>query len=175
MTLRLILIRHAKSSWDDPFSDDHARVLNARGIASAKAIGGWMRDNGYEPEEILCSDASRTHETANLIMAELSTAPKLRLMKSLYHAAPDTLMDTIHRESVKTVALIGHNPGIGMFANGMVGNAPDHARFSGYPTCATTVIDFDAESWSAVQRHTGECVDFIVPRDLIGTTGGTDR
>ncbi len=44
MTLRLILIRHAKSSWSDPFADDHARVLNARGQDSAKAVGEWMAD-----------------------------------------------------------------------------------------------------------------------------------
>ncbi|KJZ19058.1 SixA phosphatase family protein [Loktanella sp. S4079] len=175
MTLRLILTRHAKSSWSDPFADDHARELNARGRASAAAIGGWLKGRDYIPETVLCSDATRTHETAKLIFDALGTKPKLRLMPSLYHAAPDTLMDSIHRETANVIALIGHNPGIGMFANGLVANAPDHARFSGYPTCATTVIDFHAESWSAVQRHTGTCVDFIVPRDLIGTTGGTDH
>ncbi|SFR31457.1 phosphohistidine phosphatase [Yoonia tamlensis] len=172
MTLRLILIRHAKSNWDDPFSDDHARVLNARGLASATAIGAWMADKGYQPDEILCSDARRTAQTADLIIAALPAPPKLRLMHALYHAAPDTLMDTIHRESVTTVALIGHNPGIGMLANMLVDTAPDHARFTGYPTCATTVIDFNIPDWAAMQRHSGTCVDFIVPRDLIGTTGG---
>ena len=172
MTLRLILIRHAKSNWDDPFSDDHARVLNTRGLASATAIGQWMADNGYQPDEILCSDARRTAQTADLIIAALPKPPKLRLMHALYHAAPDTLMDTIHRETVTTVALIGHNPGIGMLANMLVADAPDHTRFSGYPTCATTVIDFDITNWTAMQRHSGTCTDFIVPRDLIGTTSG---
>jgi phosphohistidine phosphatase len=172
MTLRLILIRHAKSNWDDPFSDDHARVLNARGMASASAIGRWMSENGYQPDEILCSDARRTQQTADLIVDALPTRPNLRLMHALYHAAPDTLMDTVHRESVTTVALIGHNPGVGMLANMLVANAPDHARFAGYPTCATTVIDFDVTTWTAIQRHSGTCTDFIVPRDLIGTTGG---
>ena len=172
MTLRLILIRHAKSNWDDPFDDDHARVLNARGLASATAIGAWMADKGYQPDEILCSDARRTAQTADLIIAALPTTPTLRFMHRLYHAAPDTLMDTIHRESVPTVALIGHNPGIGMLANMLVADAPEHARFTGYPTCATTVIDFDTDNWTAMQRHSGTCIDFIVPRDLIGTTGG---
>lgn len=171
MTLRLILIRHAKSSWGDPFSDDHARVLNARGRASAVAIGEWLASHGYIPDDVLCSDATRTRETADLISPPLTPTPKLRLSAGLYHAAPDTLMDMMHRETVTTVAIIGHNPGIGMFASGMVATAPKHAQFAAYPTCATTVIDFDAPHWGAVQRHTGRCVDFIVPRDLIGTTG----
>lgn len=174
MTLRLILIRHAKSNWDDPFSDDHARILNERGRASATAIGDWLQTSGYVPDTILCSDAVRTRETAERILAALHTAPKLRLLQRLYHAAPDTIMDIVQRETQPTIAVIGHNPGIGMLANGLVATAPDHARFSGYPTCATSVIDFDAPRWSEIKRHTGKCVDFIVPRDLIGTTGTAD-
>ena len=65
MTKRLILIRHAKSSWSDPFADDHARVLNKRGIASARAVGAWLAENDYVPQMILCSDSARTQETAD--------------------------------------------------------------------------------------------------------------
>ena len=54
MTCRLILIRHAKSSWDDPMADDHARVLNGRGRASAAAIGGWLAAKSYLPDVVLC-------------------------------------------------------------------------------------------------------------------------
>jgi phosphohistidine phosphatase len=67
------------------------------------------------------------------------------------------------------VAVIGHNPGIGMLANSLVKQAPAHHRFSDYPTCATSVIDFDLTSWSEVKHQSGTCTDFIVPRDLIGT------
>lgn len=171
MTKRLILIRHAKSSWSDPFADDHARVLNKRGRASAGAIGNWLADRGYIPDIVLCSDASRTKETADLILPALSPQPKLRLSGMLYHAAPDTIMDMIHRETSQTVAVVAHNPSIGMLANALVISPPDHHRFGDYPTCATTVIDFDTETWTTVQRRSGICVDFVVPRDLIGTTG----
>ncbi|PJI93162.1 phosphohistidine phosphatase [Yoonia maricola] len=169
MTLRLILIRHAKSSWSDPFADDHARVLNTRGRASAEAIGGWMVQEGYLPDTVLCSDAIRTQETAKLILAALEPKPHLKLSGRIYHAAPDTIIDMVQRQVDQTVAVIGHNPGIGMLANALVKAAPTHHRFSDYPTCATTVIDFEIERWVEVKPRTGHCKAFVVPRDLIGT------
>lgn len=171
MTKRLILIRHAKSSWNDPFDDDHARVLNKRGEAAATAIGGWLAENRYIPQSVLCSDARRTQDTAALILPSLSPAPKLRLSGMLYHAAPDTILDLVQRETADTVAVIAHNPSIGMLANALVRTAPDHHRFSDYPTCAATIIDFDIGTWMTLERGSGTCVDFVVPRDLIGTAG----
>ena len=169
MTLRLILIRHAKSSWDDPFGDDHERVLNKRGRASATAIGAWMAKECYLPNIVLCSDAARTQETAALVLASLNPQPDLKLSGAIYHASPDTILDLVQKQSVKTVAVIGHNPGIGMLANALVAKAPMHHRFSDYPTCGTTVMDFDGDSWSQIKPRKGRCIDFTVPRDLIGT------
>ena len=171
MTKRLILIRHAKSSWNDPFDDDHARALNTRGEAAATAIGGWLAENGYIPQNVLCSDARRTQDTAALILPCLSADPKLQLSGMLYHAAPDTILDLVQKETADTVAVIAHNPSIGMLANALVRTAPDHRRFNDYPTCATTVIDFDIDTWMTMKRGSGTCVDFVVPRDLIGTAG----
>ena len=169
MTLRLILIRHAKSSWDDPFGDDHARVLNKRGRASAEAIGAWLAAQGHIPDVVLCSDAARTQETAALILPALAPNPTLELSGRIYHAAPDTILDLIHQQTTQTVAVIGHNPGIGMLANALVTTPPAHHRFSDYPTCATTVIDFDVGGWRELEPKSGQCKAFVVPRDLIGT------
>jgi len=164
----VILIRHGKSSWDDPFGDDHARVLNARGRDAAKAIGIWLAENGYVPDLLLVSDAERTVETANLIVPAFGdTTPEVRYKARLYHASPDTVLETVQRQTANTIAVIGHNPGIGMAANGLVASPPHHTRFSDYPTCATTIIDFD----SPIAMRKGVCVDFIVPRDLIGAAG----
>lgn len=168
MTKRLILIRHAKSSWDDFDQDDHARVLNKRGEQSAPAIGTWMQKMGYLPDVILCSDAERTRQTARLIMGQLDAAPTLELRSSLYHAAPDTVIDLIKKQSTSTVAVIGHNPGIGTVASLLVDKRPKHHRFSDYPTCATCVLAFDVAEWAQIER--GTCRDFIVPRDLLGST-----
>lgn len=161
MTRRLILIRHAKSGWDDPMADDHERVLTRRGEKAAIAIGRWLQRMGYVPDRILSSDATRTRQTAAHISLGLDPAPPLTFAPALYHAAPDTIFDLVQSETGST-AVIGHNPGIAMLAHGLVRARPKHDRFSDYPTCATTVIDFA----DAIVPGTGHCIDFIVPRDL---------
>jgi phosphohistidine phosphatase len=166
VTLTLILIRHAKSSWDDPFADDHARVLNERGRAGATAIGAWLAANWHLPEVILCSDAARTQQTAALILPHLTPAPVLQLVPALYHASPETMLDLLHKQTASSIAMIGHNPGIGMLAGGMISRHPAHPRFSDYPTCATTVVRFDIAQWRDAARHSGTCAAFVAPADL---------
>ncbi|MEJ6509657.1 MAG: histidine phosphatase family protein [Octadecabacter sp.] len=164
---RLILIRHAKSSWDDPFGDDHARTINTRGREAAAAIGKWLVANGYQPDLVLISDAVRAVETSELVLAALDPNTTTKYKPSLYHASPDTILDIVQREDAKCIAVIAHNPGIGMLAFGLAAQAPDHRRFDDYPTCATTVLDFSC----AIDRELGHVVDFVVPRDLIGAAG----
>lgn len=168
MTKRLILIRHAKSSWDDPLSGDHARVLNARGRASAVAVGGWLKSNGYLPDAIHTSDAARTLETTDLLVASLGSAPEVHQHARMYHAGAATLWDVLKKAKGDTVALVAHNPGIAMFAEEAVGHAPEHDRFMDYPTCATLVCDFPINNWAEAVSRSGQVVDFVVPRDLIG-------
>lgn len=165
--MRLILIRHAKSSWDDPFGDDHDRVLNKRGRDAARAIGTWLQTKGYAPDRVLVSDAKRTVKTADLILPCLEHNPGIDYLPALYHAAPDTVLDLAQRRTETCIAVIAHNPGIGMLARALTVKAPDHRRFDDYPTCATTVIDFAGP----IAIGTGTVVDFVVPRDLIGAAG----
>ncbi len=171
MTLRLILIRHAKSSWDEPAQDDHDRPLNDRGRASADAIGAWLSAKGYVPDQVQCSDAARTVETWGRIAKVLQPTPTVSYRPSLYHASASAMLDVLRRSTGRVVAMIGHNPGIGSFACGIVGQRPDHPRYFDYPTCATAVIDFDADTWANLAPGSGRVVDFTVPRDLIGGDG----
>lgn len=167
MTLRLILTRHAKSGWDDPFEDDHARPLNDRGRAAAQAIGAWLAAEGYVPDSVLCSDARRTAETWELVSKAFSEAPTVSYSNRLYHASADAMLQVLQGASGNTVMIIGHNPGIAYFAAALVANRPGHPRFADYPTCATTIIDFEARDWSQVRPGLGSVVAFTVPRDLI--------
>ncbi|SEW47376.1 phosphohistidine phosphatase [Cognatiyoonia koreensis] len=159
---RLILIRHAKSGWDDPMADDHDRVLTERGRTAAKSIGEWLAAQGYVPDVMLVSDAARTVETHRHICDGLGQTPKTSFHPTLYHAAPDTILDLAMRQPDETIAVIAHNPGIAMAAHGLVRTRPRHSRFSDYPTCATTVIDFEGD----IRVNQGTCIDFTVPRDL---------
>lgn len=167
MALRLILIRHAKSAWDDPMAEDHARVLNERGRKSATALGQWLATNGYLPQLCLCSDAARTRETWERIAAELPQPVRVSHRAELYHAGSQRLLGTLRRATADTVALVAHNPGIGDFANALLRKRPEHPRYPDYPTGATAVIDFDIEDWSDLALRSGTLADFVVPRDLI--------
>ncbi len=168
MTRRLILIRHAKSGWDDPFADDHERTLTSRGQASAGAIGAWLAAKGYLPDRVLCSTATRTVQTLDLILPHLPARPAIDYLDSLYHASAPGILGVLKQARGATVAIIGHNPGIGDLACGVVRARPGHARFPAYPTGATTVIDFAIDDWSQVRPGSGTVAGFIVPRDLIG-------
>lgn len=165
MTKRLILIRHAKSSWDAPF-DDHARTLNERGRSAATAIGGWLKTNGYLPDTIYTSDAARTMETTDRLTAALGTTPDVTALNEMYHSTPATLLNVVHQAQGDTVALVAHNPGIAFFADDIVRKHPEHSRFQDYPTCATLVCDFDIKKWADAVARSAHVVDFVVPKDL---------
>jgi len=159
---RLILMRHAKSSWDDPLLDDHARVLNGRGRISADALGDWLRAKLYKPDQALVSDAARTRET----FARLNFICDTRFTSALYHAGARTMMQVLKGAQGNTVLMIGHNPGIAEFAEQIVAQPPDHMRFYDYPTCATTVMEFDIDDWAKVKSGTGQVLDFVIPREI---------
>ncbi len=161
MTLRLILMRHAKSSWGDPGQDDHDRPLNKRGCASADALGDWLRAQGHVPDQILCSSAARTRETCERLRLD---APVTHLA-SLYLAAPQQMFAALGQATGKTVLMIGHNPGIATLAARIIDRPPAHLRFFDYPTGATLVTRFDAASWDTITN--GRVVDFTVPHDLL--------
>ena len=166
MTLRLILTRHAKSSWDDPLMSDHDRPLNERGKAAAVDLGTWLASRGYLPEQVLCSDAQRTWETWSMIAAQLPTKPVLDLKPSLYHASADVMLAVLRHAAAGVVMMVGHNPGIAEFAHRIVSRAPMNPEFQKYATGATLVCDFAVDNWADVNWGMGSPNDFIVPREL---------
>jgi len=163
---RLILTRHAKSSWDDPLTPDHDRPLNERGKAAAADLGQWLASRGYVPDEVLCSDALRTRKTWSGIAPALPGTPVLELKPALYHAGPDVMLAVLRHATGDCVMMIGHNPGIAEFAAKLVAHAPKNAEFARYPTGATLVADFTIDSWDQVGWGMGVADDFIVPREI---------
>jgi phosphohistidine phosphatase len=162
MTRTLILMRHAKSSWDDFMQPDHDRPLNKRGIASARALGDWLRGKGYIPDKVISSSATRTQETFDGL--NLSVTPEYT--HALYHAGAEKMLDVLQGAQGACVLMLGHNPGIADFVERLVNASPAHARFLDYPTGATTVIRFDVENWRAVRFGQGTVQDFVIPREL---------
>lgn len=167
MTLRLILTRHAKSSWDNSAMDDHDRPLNGHGRMQATAVGEWLASRGYVPGLVLCSTAARTKETCDLVLAELGEGTEVRWERGLYHATPGQMLDVLRGAAAgTTVMMVGHNPGCAYAAGALAATQPVHPRFGHYPTAATTVYNFVAESWDLAAWGSGQVLDFAVPRDL---------
>ena len=164
MTRTLILTRHAKSSWGDLSLDDHERPLNKRGRKSAAAIADWLREKGWLPDEVLSSTSTRTRETWDRMGLQ---ADKVCFHRTLYHAGSDDMLAELSGATEPTVLMLGHNPGISVFASRIVRRAPDHPRFHDYPTCATTVIQFDIDDWANIRWRSGTVLDFTIPRELL--------
>lgn len=159
---RLILTRHAKSSWDDPSQPDHDRPLNDRGRRSARALGDWLASRGYEPEEVLCSTSQRTRETwERVAVAPLETRPNVRFDAALYHAEPEKMLSILRTAEAPTVMMLGHNPGIAAFAALLPARVPLDPDFRRYPTAATLVVDFQTDSWADIQPGQGSVLDFV--------------
>jgi len=164
MSRRLILMRHAKSSWDTPDLDDKERPLNPRGRRSAAALGKWLTEKGYLPDMVLCSSSQRTRETLDGL--KLGVTP-VKYLDALYHASTNVLLDTLRESGAgKTALILTHNPGCANFADRILSDPHDHDDFHNYPTGATLVADLPVEHWSDAKFHSGKVVDFIVPRDL---------
>jgi len=167
VSLTLILMRHAKSAWDDPALDDFDRPLNGRGRASAPVIGRWLSERGHLPDEVVVSGARRTVETWSRMAGNLPATATMRSDPVLYHASPETMLGLMKGAASPTTMFIGHNPGLAEFA-GRLARAPyPHDRFVDFPTGAVAVMNFDAASWGRVDWGTAEVVDFAVPRELM--------
>lgn len=168
---RLILLRHAKSSWADPETLDHDRPLNARGRAAAALMGGWLAKRNDIPDHVLLSDSARTIETWALARTALPQAPEGALTPRLYHAAPETMLSVLRTApaSAHCVLLIGHQPGISALARKLSnGSAPPACTraFTRFPTGAAAVLDFEIADWTQAEWGGARFTAFAAPREI---------
>lgn len=175
--LTLILLRHAKSSWDDPGLDDFDRPLAKRGRKAAPEVGSALARMGLRPDLVLCSTAVRTRQTLEIVLDELGPpAPRVIFDERLYMATSDRLIKRLHAVGAdetgalpSTVMMVGHNPGLEELAIRLVGRgaAEDTARMSAkFPTAAVAVIAFDGDDWTALAPGEGRLEHFLTPKRL---------
>lgn len=166
----LLLLRHAKSSWDDPDLDDFDRPLNDRGRRDAPRMGEWLNESPYKPGLVLSSSSKRTRETWALLSDELDHPPSPGFEEGLYHASAPTIIGAARRlpEEIDTAMIIGHNPGLGRAMNELAGTGPGRLRrrmASKVPTCALAVLRWDGD-WEDARAGRAELVEFVRPKDL---------
>ena len=165
---RLLLLRHAKSSWAEPGTRDHDRPLNERGRLSARRIGAYLSDAGLVPDLVLCSSAARTCETVARLGLPDSAA--IEVTHDLYLAHPETVIDLVRAvdDTVGTLMVVGHNPTTHEVALDLAG-AGDPGALARlgrkYPTGALAVLAVP-EPWRTVAPGTATLEQFVSPRDL---------
>lgn len=133
---------------------------------AAKAIGKWLKENRYCPKSVYSSTARRTSQTWAHIAKNCHLADEVQFTSALYLASPDRMLTILQGSRSDSVMMLGHNPGTAMLAAALVKSPPAHPKFDQYPSAATVVIDFEAESWADITRHSGRVEAFVVPRDL---------
>ena len=168
---RLLLFRHAKSSWDDASLPDIARPLNARGRRAAPLIGQYLEEQRLFPDRILCSSSQRTRETLAAVLPFLRKPCEITVTETLYRDSEDSYLPLIKAlgGEARTLMTIGHNPATQETAMDVVGSgaaADKIAMTQKFPTAALAVFDFEHGPWSEVEPASGRLAAFVRPRDL---------
>ncbi len=156
----LILLRHAKSSWDSPSTQDINRPLNDRGVHDADKIGKWISKT-YPPDFALISSARRTIQTFELC----DIKSEHRIEKSLYLAEDRQILNVIQNvdNSASRLLLVGHNPGITDLANIFLNSNEGYLELK---TANCAVFEFNCSSWENLDRKNAELIDFASGKKL---------
>lgn len=158
----LLIVRHAKSSWNEAGLPDHERPLNRRGERDAPFMGAVLRQRGFRPEAIVSSPARRARMTAERLAEALGYAEAdIAIRAAMYEQGLEgafsvlqSLDDRWHR-----VILVGHNPDLLRLINLLGGETLTHL-----PTCGMAALEFELDSWTHVYEGSGRLAYFDYPK-----------
>lgn len=160
----LYLIRHAKSSWENPSQTDFDRTLNERGLKDAPRMANLLKSKNVKPDCIISSPAVRAFTTA-LIFAKQFDYEESKILSedNIYEASTRDLTEIVQQinDEYETVFLFGHNPGISSFAN-LISNKP----VADMSTCTIVGLEIDTDSWSKLERYSGKTILYEYPKKL---------
>lgn len=158
----LLILRHAKSSWEDPGLKDHDRPLNPRGTRDAPRMGRLILKEDLVPDRVLSSTAVRALATAELASSEFGEDVEIEATRDLYLASPHTYVDVIaDLGEGDRVMVVGHNPGISALVTLLTGECEE------MPTAALAVAELDIDEWEELgSSGRGRLVGFWRPKAL---------
>ncbi|MER8848125.1 MULTISPECIES: SixA phosphatase family protein [Mesorhizobium] len=166
---QLLLLRHAKSSWDDPDLDDFDRPLAERGLKAARLIGRELAARDWLPDQVLVSPALRTRDTWRLVAAELPVHPRVAFAEALYDAAAADILSQLRKADPSSGCLLvlGHNPGLEELAKRLAGSGSEaKARKrleKKFPTAALARFVLE-DDWSGLSA--ARLTHSLRPKDL---------
>jgi phosphohistidine phosphatase len=170
---RLILLRHAKSSWDDNRLEDFDRPLSWRGERAAAAMAVYCAQRGVAPNLVLCSPALRTRMTWRSISGALPEPDRLMFPTELYDAGARDIWETLtaHSRGAREILHIGHNPGLQDLARSLAGRSSEpgarDAIEAKFPTAALAVFDLHFTVCKDLESREVRVVDFKTPKQLV--------
>ena len=163
---KIYLMRHAKSSWDNQQLTDFERPLNNRGYRDAPLMGKWLAENNILPELIISSPALRAYFTARTVASQIRyPLSKIETNELIYDADTENLFEIVNsiKDKVNSLMLFGHNPALTQFSNYLSDKHIDNI-----PTCGFVEIDLNISTWKEVVVDSGNLVQFIFPKKIIG-------
>jgi len=167
---QLLLIRHGKSDWAQPGLADHDRPLSERGLRDIPLIAEALLERGIAPDVILTSTAVRAATTAEMMAGAMGfPAEKILQVPGLYLAPPGGILRAVQRidESVRTVLVFGHNPGM----HETVMAFPAGEGIADFPTLAVARFEITAEHWGLFEWDSARLIEVVTPRGLPGGEG----
>jgi phosphohistidine phosphatase len=159
----LLILRHAKSSRDEPELADHDRPLNERGKKAAKEAGRFLRDEDLVPDLIVSSTALRARKTAQKAAKQCEYPRAIELEEQLYLGNAPTHYKVVRKAdaSCKRLLIVGHNPGISEFLSQLVSGSEEDM-----PTAGLAVVQLPIRAWKELTARTrGKVLKFWRPRD----------
>lgn len=172
MKRMISFLRHAKSDWHDGAVSDHERPLNGRGRQACETMAAYMTAHTLRPDIVLCSDARRTQETTERLLAALAgDTVTVRADAELYLASHTTILKKINQldDSLRHVLVVAHYPGIAAAALDVSGNDPAGASdriTKKFPTAALACVTVAAQRWADVTPASGTLTAFVTPKGL---------
>ena len=157
---KIYIIRHAKSSWKDLNLDDFERPLNKRGQNDAPFMAKTLKKKGVKPDIIISSPALRAKTTAQIIAQEVGFKKSILYIEKIYEAEVEDLYDVVRNidEKYKTVFIIGHNPGLNMFVESLIG------FHENIPTCGILELEINCKNNKDISASCSEFISFDYPK-----------
>lgn len=167
----IFLLRHAKSSWDDPVERDFDRPLNRRGRRAAETIGRYIRDENLRFDRVVSSPAVRVIETLDGVEAGTGRRLGAAFDRRIYMASAMTLLDIVHEtdDDIGVLMLVGHNPGLEDLIFMLTPADGTHIRHEvdiKYPTATLCEMVFGVDHWDQIDEGAGKLARLVRPRDL---------
>jgi len=158
----LVIVRHAKSSWDNQGLSDHDRPLNRRGLRDAPVMGARLDEWGPPVDRVISSSALRALTTAELITQEMGLPwDEIVIDEALYHASEEDMLEIIQEQEdyLDGLMMFGHNPGMTYLVNHL-----SDLDLKNLPTCGVVTLQFNIEHWTEVGEDLAVIAEINTPK-----------